>query len=102
MVRSVVASRVRDAAREERERRRYELLERIYLLVGTDCQHGVCAHEMAEQFGGGCRGDLAHLRDLARLGLLRCLGDDTRFCMTRRGVSFMQRVAWRRRSIRDD
>jgi hypothetical protein len=52
---------------------------------------------------GGCRGSGAVLAwELAQLGFLRSHDDDSHFCITRRGVAFMQQEAWRRRSIRDD
>jgi len=101
MVQPTAPWRVRDTAREEHERRRYELLERIYLLTGTNCQRGVYVQEITEQFGGGSAADAALADDLVRLGLLRRLGQQPHLCITRRGVEFMQRRAWRRRSVRD-
>lgn len=102
MLQSDEATRSRDAAQEERERRRYELLERVYLLTGTDCESGVYAQEVTEQFGGCSGTDAVLARELAQLGFLRSHDDDSHFCITRRGVAFMQQEAWRRRSIRDD
>ncbi len=93
--------RRRDEEREAQERQRYELLERIYLLTGADCETGVYPWQMEEELGPGAAAAESVWEDLIRLGYLKREALDGPVCITPEGVEYLQTRAWRRRSIRD-
>jgi hypothetical protein len=85
---------------ERRDHLRYEYLERIYLLAGTDCSTGLTWGEIEEQFGPLGTDPVVLTRELAALGLVRFREEPFRVCITPEGLEYLQRRAWRRRTIR--
>lgn len=93
-------ARRRDLNVERRERQRYEVLERLYLVAGEGCEHALIEVRALDDFGlpddalGGV------VEDLERLGYLARDAASERYGLTERGVEYLQRGAWRRSSIR--
>jgi hypothetical protein len=88
------------ADEERREHIRYDFLERVYLLVGANCDAGVSREEIEEQFGHIGTDPLMLVSELASLGYLRLTEHPQVVCLTRQGIEYLQRDAWRRRTIR--
>jgi hypothetical protein len=85
---------------ERRDHLRYEFLERIYLLAGADCSSELHWQEFEEQFGPLGPEPVVLTRELAVLGFVRFREEPFRVCITAEGVDYLQRRAWRRRTIR--
>jgi hypothetical protein len=91
----------RDQDTERRERFRYRFLERLYLLTGADCKM-VAYDWQIEQELGLAMGDVEYLvGELERLGYLKRFGGGSQMCISERGIEYLSRGAWRRRSIRN-
>ena len=91
----------RDHEQERRERLRYSYLERLYLLTGPECERAVTTPEVEENLGLPPALVASLTEDLTRLGYLRWDTSGMRICITSAGVEYMQRRAWRRRTVRD-
>lgn len=88
--------RSRDTERERQERLRYNYLERLYLLTGADCEFVAYRWQVEEELG-----ELEPVsEDLERLGYVCRFDDGAAMCITPRGVDYLRKGAWRRRSVR--
>ena len=85
---------------ERMEQRRYDVLAKLYLLTGTDRTNGITPQEMETQLDVSPDTYLPLIEDLTRLGYVRHVGSGGAVAITEKGVEYMQRAAWRRRSIR--
>jgi Mn-dependent DtxR family transcriptional regulator len=92
--------RHRNFDEEAVEKHRYAFLESVYLLTGPDCENPVSPAELEIELGASPDTQQSVVHDLVRLGYLT-QEDDGGLCLTARAVEFLQRDAWRRRSIRD-
>jgi Mn-dependent DtxR family transcriptional regulator len=92
-------SQGRDEDRERREQRRYDFLERFYLLTGEECGAAIRASEIEGELGVPLDESVSMVQDLKRLGYVAFEGP-TRICITEKGIAYVQQGAWRRRSIR--
>jgi DNA-binding IclR family transcriptional regulator len=94
------AERRRNLEEEEVERRRYAFLEQVYLITGADCDRRIDLSELETELGLSVQANETIVADLTRLGYLDRIPEGE-FCLTPKAVAFLQREAWRRRSIRD-
>lgn len=92
-------SRREEAEREERER--YRVLAWIYQVVGEDCDTTAQAEEVADDLALPREDVVRAVAHLARQGYLQRPGAGSRVCLTEQGLEYLQRGAWRRRSVRD-
>ncbi len=93
--------RVQDLEQMNRERHRYAVLEQLYLLTGEDCEHAVSPGEIETQMEMPAATQLPVVRDLVRMGYMQYAGSGGNICLTEKGVRYLQKDAWRRRSVRD-
>ncbi len=95
-----VSERLRREAAEREERQRYRVLAWIYQVVGENCETPAEAGEVADEMGLSRDDVVRAIAHLARQGYLRHAGAESRACLTEKGVEYLQRGAWRRRSVR--
>ncbi len=91
----------RDLEQESWEQRRYTLLEQLYLLTGENCEHAVSPEELERELDTAAAIPVPLIEDLVRLGYVQYSGTGSKICITANGIKYLQRDAWRRRSIRD-
>ncbi len=84
-----------------RERRRYAVLEQLYLLTGENCEHAVSPREIETQLETSAATQLLEVEDLVRLGYMQHARGGGKICITEKGIRYLQQDAWRRRSVRD-
>jgi Mn-dependent DtxR family transcriptional regulator len=91
--------RERNQEVERRERLRYEVLERLYVLAGegSETAVGTAATELSLEE----QGFASMVHDLELLGYLERTERGARCRLTPRGIEYLQRGAWRRRSVRN-
>lgn len=77
------------------------MLERLYLLAGSCPEHIAAERDIENQLGFSLDGLTTVVADLERLGYLARHRDGSGLCITDRGIEYVRRGAWRRRSIRD-
>jgi Mn-dependent DtxR family transcriptional regulator len=94
--------RQRDEERERRERQRYQVLEWVYSHAVSDGDRSVQGQTMAEELDFSFEEVYRNLEYLASHGYLRYADVGPQVCLTREGVEYLQRRAWRRRSICDE
>ncbi|CAN5829999.1 hypothetical protein BH23GEM3_BH23GEM3_03430 [soil metagenome] len=94
-------TRERDLEAEWREQRRYALLERLYLLTGDDCSAVVYDRQMEAELGVPGEEAASLTDELIQLRYLAHIGEGQQVCITEKGLAFLQKGAWRRRSIRE-
>lgn len=92
--------RQRNLDDEAVQKHRYAFLESVYLLTGPDCRNRVRPTELEAELGASPESQRSVVHDLVSLGFLSEQVDGA-LCLTPRAVDFLQRDAWRRRSIRD-
>lgn len=89
-------------SRRTRERKRYEVLQRIYQRAEGDCALEMHAREVGTEMGLTPEETFQIVHFLESRGFLAYLGAGPRICITEKGVRYIEREAGRRRSIRDD
>ncbi len=92
---------VRDLEQESWEQRRYALLEQLYLLTGENCERAVSPEQIETELDTAAAIPAPLIEDLVRLGYVRPRGTGKEICLAEKGVKYLQRDAWRRRSVRD-
>lgn len=92
--------RIRDVEQVNRERRRYALLEQVYLLSGENCEHAVSRGEIETQMERSAASPSPEVEDLVRLGYVQYAGRGGEICIREKGIRYLQRDAWRRCSVR--
>lgn len=86
---------------ERWERQRYLVLDWVYANTGPSCDRRVNASVAAEETRLGPEEVFRSIEYLADRGYVRYVGPGPQVCITREGLEYLQRRAWRRRSIRD-
>lgn len=93
--------KMRDPEEEDWERRRYAFLEQLYLLTGDNCERGVSPGEVEVHLETSVAAHVREVEDLVRLGYVQHVGSGGEICITEKGIGYLQKDAWKRRSIRD-
>lgn len=93
-------ARARNEENERRERLRYELLERLYLLTGADPATVVSATAIEDELALPADAVAGLLDDLALLGYVAVHDDPPRIRLTPQAIAYLQTKAWRRRTVR--
>jgi len=93
--------RARNPAREWVETQRYRILERLYVVTDAEPGGAVGMRRLADDLGLAVSACRAAVQDLARLGFVEPDDAGSTVHLTRCGKEYIQRGAWRRRSIRD-
>jgi len=94
-------SRRRDHGIERLEQQRYQVLEQVYLLSEGVESGGADIRRFAEEMEVAVDANRSAIEDLARLGLLRMDPVAGQVRLTPRGCEYIQRGAWRRRTVRE-
>lgn len=91
----------RDQEQVNRERRRYAFLEQLYLLTGENCERAISPREIETQMETPAAAHRSEVEDLVRRGYVQYAGRGGEICVTEKGIRYLQKDAWRRRSVRD-
>jgi Mn-dependent DtxR family transcriptional regulator len=94
-------TRRRDPGLERLEQQRYQVLEQVYLLCEGAENGGADVRRFAAEMEVAVESNRAAIEDLARLGLLSMDPVVGEVRLTPRGCEYIQRGAWRRRTVRE-
>lgn len=94
-------TRPRDSARERRERLRFQVLREIYDRARARCDVLLSGQTIREALRISREDAFRSIYDLEHRGFLSYRGAGPRICITEKGISYLEREAGRRRSIRD-
>lgn len=92
--------REREQRAEQRERECFHLLQRLYTLTEGNGEAGVPALGLGAELGFGERETRELVDHLVWSGCVACQGEELRLALTPGGVDYIERLAWRRHSVR--